>query len=101
MGRIGMPVVNRLTFLIHLPLAAALLCCLCSPAVAEILCPIITVDENGNGTLDFSAGCGSGRVFASPGVLAADPGPGGLSSVMTYSLLSPPSLVAGDVLLQD
>ena len=62
-------------------------------------CPIITIDENGHGTLDFT-GCGGG-FFPSPGVLAADPGPGGLSSVLTYSLLGPPSLVAGDVLLTD
>ncbi len=34
-----------------------------------------------------------------PGVLAPDPGPGGLASVLTYDMLGPPSLVAGDVLL--
>jgi hypothetical protein len=33
------------------------------------------------------------------GVLAADPATGGLSSALTFNLLGPPSLVAGDVLL--
>ena len=66
-------------------------------------CPTITVDELGNGTLDFSTGggCGSGGVSMSPGVMMADPGPGGASSVLTYSLLGPPSLAAGDLLLFD
>ncbi len=59
--------------------------------------PIITVDEDGNGLLDF----GPGGQFKTPGILKNDPGPGGLASVMTYDLLGPPSLVAGDVLLQD
>ncbi len=59
--------------------------------------PIITVDENGNGLLDF----GPGQTFNMPGVLAPDPGPGGLRSVLTYDLLGPPALVAGDVLMQD
>jgi hypothetical protein len=62
-------------------------------------CPLITVDENGVGTLDFS-GCG-GVVTPMPGVLQPDPGPGGLSSVLTYDLFGPPSLVAGDVLMFD
>jgi PEP-CTERM motif-containing protein len=82
--------------------ALVLLCCLSKPAVADgTACPTITVNENGQGTLDFSAtGC-SGAVFPLTGVLKADPGPSGLASVLTYSLLGPPSLVAGDVLLQD
>jgi len=57
---------------------------------------IITVDENGHGTLDF----GSGPV-PSPFTLQNDPGPGGLNNVLTYSLLNPPNLTAGDVLLSD
>jgi hypothetical protein len=32
-------------------------------------------------------------------VLAPDPGPGGLPAALTYHLLGPPSLVAGDVIL--
>jgi hypothetical protein len=57
--------------------------------------PLITVDENGHGVLGF--------VPPTPltGVLMADPGPGGLSSVLTYDLLGPPSLTAGDVLVFD
>src|SRR6476469_4101210 len=57
----------------------------------------ITVDENGNGTLTNTSGFSSTLPFA----LQADPGPGGLSSVLTYSLLNPAGLTAGDVLLQD
>ena len=34
-----------------------------------------------------------------PSSIPADPGPGGLSSVLTYALLNPPSLVFGDVQL--
>lgn len=60
--------------------------------------PLITIDEFGNGTLDF---CGPGCPGPLPGVLAPDPGPGGLSSVLTYDLLGPPSLTAGDLLLFD
>ena len=71
-----------------------------SAAMASPLCnPCITVDENGHGTLDFSQA--GGGVSNMPGVLAPDPGPGGLSSVLTYNLLGPPSLVAGDVKLID
>lgn len=58
--------------------------------------PIITVDEYGVGFLDFGGG-----PISMPGVLAPDPGPGGLRSVLTYDLLGPPSIVAGDILLQD
>jgi hypothetical protein len=60
--------------------------------------PIIVVDENGNGAIDFRPG---GPLFLTPGVLRADPGPGGLPSVLTYDLLSPPGLVAGDLLLME
>jgi hypothetical protein len=59
--------------------------------------PLITVDENGNGTLDF----GDGNVRPLPVAIQPDPGPGGLNAVMTYNLLGPPALVAGDVLMQD
>jgi PEP-CTERM motif-containing protein len=88
---------------VQLLLALALLGCLCSPALADGVCPSITVDENGNGTLNFTTGggCASGGIFPMTGVLAPDPGPGGLPSVLTYNLLGPPSLVAGDVLMTD
>ena len=59
---------------------------------ATLATPLITVDENGNGTI---------RSTSLPGVLTADPGPGGLASALTYNLLGPPSLIAGDVLLQE
>jgi hypothetical protein len=76
-------------------LIAAALCFLCSPAVQAN--PIITVDELGHGTILFAGAPPSTMPFA----LQADPGPGGLASVLTYNLLGPPALVAGDVLLQD
>ena len=59
--------------------------------------PLVTVNENGQGTLDF----GSGNVTALTGVLQNDPGPGGLANVLTYNLLGPPSLTAGDLLIFD
>ena len=63
--------------------------CLCGVASADVT---VTVDTLGNGTLNGPAG---------PSTLssstAADPGPGGLGSVLTYTLLNPPSLVFGDV----
>jgi hypothetical protein len=76
-------------------LLAAALCFLCSPAVQAD--PIITVDELGHGTILFPGSA----PFAMPFALQADPGPGGLASVLTYNLLGPPALVAGDVLLRD
>ena len=57
----------------------------------------ITVDENGNGSLTNTDG-----LFGSLGsALQNDPGPGGLNNVLTYSLLNPPGLTAGDVLITD
>jgi hypothetical protein len=38
-------------------------------------------------------------VFPDPGVIRNDPGPGGLPAALTYSLLAPPSVVAGDWLI--
>jgi len=91
---------TRTNRLAQLLLAAAFLGCLCSPAFADSSsCPLITVDENGKGTLDFTA-CGGGPLNM-PGVLAPDPGPGGLASVLTYNLKGPPPVVAGDVLITD
>jgi hypothetical protein len=57
---------------------------------------VITVDENGHGTLDGFLG-----LQPLPFALQNDPGPGGLANVLTYSLLNPPGLTAGDVLFQD
>lgn len=64
-------------------------------ASAQVPNPLITVDENGNGTIQFSGSLPSNL----PGFLAADPGPGGLASALTYNLQNPPSLVAGDVFM--
>jgi hypothetical protein len=58
--------------------------------------PLITVNEQGVGTLLFPAG-----PFPTVGVLIPDPGPGGLAAALTYNLLGPPNLVAGDVLILD
>jgi hypothetical protein len=55
----------------------------------------VTVDEHGNGTVTNNAG-GSG---VSPFSVGLDPGPGGLANALTYGLLNPPGLVAGDLLL--
>lgn len=60
--------------------------------------PLITVDEDGVGSLLFTGGVPS---IPAPGVLAPDPGPGGLPLALTYNLLGPPSLVAGDVLVYE
>jgi hypothetical protein len=56
--------------------------------------PRITIDENCNGVILFA-----GPGVPMPCVKLADPGPGGLASAVTYNLLGPPSLVAGDLLL--
>jgi hypothetical protein len=73
-------------------------CCFSSPALGDgVFSVSITVDENCNGTLTNTAGFSSGLTCG----FQSDPGPGGLASVMTYDLLNPPGLTAGDVLLFD
>src|SRR6516165_8324985 len=57
--------------------------------------PLITVDERGSGSLLFPGA----PPIPTHGVLAVDPGPGGLAAALTYNLLGPPGLVAGDVFL--
>ena len=59
--------------------------------------PVVFLPENGAGTIQFTGG----PVLPLPGVLAPDPGPGGQALALTYNLLGPPSLVAGDLLLLD
>jgi hypothetical protein len=59
--------------------------------------PIITLQENGVGSLVFPGG----GTFASTGVPAPDPGPGGLFNALTFNLLGPPGLVAGDLLINE
>jgi hypothetical protein len=87
---------------ISLLFALAVVCCLSSAAVAGSV-PLlltngnigITVDENCNGTIN---GFGTSAL---PCGFAADAGPGGLATAMTYDLLNPPGLVVGDVLMSD
>jgi hypothetical protein len=75
-------------------LAAAVLSIATSRASAQFTA-IITVDENGVGTFSNSLGASSPLPFA----IQADPGPGGLPAALTYGLLSPPGLTAGDLLI--
>jgi hypothetical protein len=58
--------------------------------------PLITLYENGTGSLVFATASNN-----LTGVLAPDPGPGGRASALTYNLLGPPGLVAGDLFLTD
>ena len=55
---------------------------------------VVTVDENGHGTINGFLG-----LQPLPFALQTDPGPGGLPNVLTYSLVNPPGLTAGDVLI--
>jgi len=67
----------------------------CQPAPETF--PIsIVVDEYGVGT--FTNPIGN---LSLTGVLQANPGPGNLPSALTYNLLNPPGLVAGDVLIEE
>ena len=59
--------------------------------------PLISVNETGSGSLGFPGS----PAFNLTGVLAPDPGPGGRSSALTYNLLGPPGLVAGDVFMNE
>jgi PEP-CTERM motif len=77
--------------------ALALLLSGVGPAAAQGNNPIITADEKGNGSLTFPASAPVPTI----GVLGQDPGPGGRSNALIYSLLGPPSLVAGDVLVTE
>jgi hypothetical protein len=75
-------------------LLAAVLGIVATEASAD---PVITANENGVGILQFVGGPPIPLV----GVLAPDPGPGGLALALTYNMLGPPALVAGDVIVQD
>lgn len=59
--------------------------------------PLITLNETGQGSLLFP---GAAPV-PTAGALIADPGPGGLAAALTYNLLGPPGLVAGDLIVLD
>jgi hypothetical protein len=65
-----------------------------APVRAETI--LIGVDENGHGVIHGFAG-----VQPLPFALLADPGPGGLPAAVTYNLLNPPGLVAGDLLITE
>lgn len=64
-------------------------------ASAQAFSVNITADENGNGGITNTSGFNS----ALPSALLLDPGPGGLASALTYGLLNPPGLTAGDFLM--
>jgi hypothetical protein len=80
--------------------ATVILGCFLTVAAQADNFPLITVDENCNGTILFVGGGGSpnGPLQCA---LQQDPGPGGLASVVTYNLAGPPNLTAGDVLMVD
>jgi hypothetical protein len=75
-------------------LFAAVLGIVSSEASAD---PLIIASENGIGTLQFIGG----PAIPLLGVLAPDPGPGGLALALTFNMLGPPALVAGDVIALD
>jgi hypothetical protein len=75
----------------------AMLLLMAGSASAQGGVPDIFLNENGTGTLVFPGSPSTPL----PGALAPDPGPGGLTSAMTYNLLGPPSLVAGDLIIND
>jgi hypothetical protein len=72
------------------------LCALSTPAHAQITIIDIQVDENCHGTI---AGFQGLQPLAC--TMLSDPGPGGLTSAMNYNMLSPPGLVAGDVVIRE
>ena len=76
--------------------ALSLLCELSVPANAQIQNIFVTVDENCHGTINGFAGS---QLLACS--FTTDPGPGGLTGVMTYNLINPPQLVEGDVVLRE
>jgi hypothetical protein len=60
--------------------------------------PTLTFQENGQGKVELP----NGAVIPLPGALASDPGPGGLSSALTFNAHPAEELlVVGDVLLLD
>jgi hypothetical protein len=57
----------------------------------------ISVDENGHGGFTNTNGFNA----TLPSALQNDPGPGGRPNILTYSMINPPGLTAGDVLITD
>jgi len=70
---------------------------LSSTSVKAQLSITVAVDEDGNGNLSNSGGFNQ----ALPGAMLPDPGPGGLPLALTYNLLNPPGLTAGDLIILD
>ena len=77
-------------------IAFALLLIPLSLAVAQNN-PAIAFDENGRATLTFPGG----SPIPAPCSIQADAGPGGKPAVLFCSLLGPPSLVTGDVIITE
>jgi hypothetical protein len=73
---------------------AACLTTACSEAFAQAFSVTITVDENGSGLFTNTNGFISPLPFTTA---LLDPGPGGLPGALTYDLLNPPLLTAGDL----
>jgi hypothetical protein len=67
------------------------------PAWGQVFSITIDIDENCNGLLSNTAGF----LSALPCAMAADPGPGGAASALTYDMLDPPGLVVGDLILYE
>jgi hypothetical protein len=63
---------------------------------AQISSISISVDESGNGSLVGFLGAQT-----LPASQTQDPGPGGLANALTYGLINPPGLVAGDLILAE
>jgi hypothetical protein len=78
-------------------LVALALLCGASAGVRAQNNPLVTVDEFGQGSVLFP----SNAPVTTTGSLQADPGPGGLANALTYNLLGPPGLVAGDLFIFD
>jgi hypothetical protein len=77
--------------------AALLILSATSIASAQGFSVTVTVDENGHGILTNTNGFNASLL----GTLQPDPGPGGLPVALTYSLLNPPGLTAGDLILNE
>lgn len=85
---------------IGLGLVLGAACLLCGIGVARAQPSFsvdIFVDENAHGLFTNSTGFSA----TLPAALQDDPGPGGLADALTYSLLNPPGLTSGDVLLTE
>jgi hypothetical protein len=84
--------------LVFFAVVSGLLVFVTGPAAAQQPFSVtITFDENGNGNLTNT----NGFYDVLPWYLLNDPGPGGLANVLFYDTLTPPGLVAGDLLIYE